>query len=135
MAAVAALSRALAAHVDDPDPGSDSSMLLECGFGPDRWFECLVAEEANRIVAFALFCRIFEAHTREKRLWLGDLCVAEDRRRDGIGHALVAAVKIRAAEWGCSAVDFDLARGNEVGRSFYRRLNAAVRVGIEPWRL
>src|ERR1700740_774585 len=108
IAAVTALSRALAAHVDDVDPGSDRSMLLECGFGPDLWVEFLVAEEANRIVAFALFCRIFEAHTREKRLWLGDLCVAEDRRRDGIGCALIAAVQARAAELGCARLTSSL---------------------------
>ena len=68
MAAVAELSRELAAHVNDPDPGSDASRLLDCGFGPDRWFECFVAEDGNRIVGFALFCRRFEAHTREKRV-------------------------------------------------------------------
>jgi hypothetical protein len=52
MVAVAELSRELAAHVDDPDPGSDASLLLNCGFGPDRWFEYLVAEDGNRIVGF-----------------------------------------------------------------------------------
>jgi GNAT superfamily N-acetyltransferase len=135
MAAVAELSRALAEHVNDPDPPSDPSLLLGCGFGPDRWFECLVAEDPDRIIGFALFCRRFEAHTREKRLWLGDLCVAHDRRRDGIGRALVATVQARAAELGCAAVDFELARGNEVGRSFYEHLNAVARNDIEPWRL
>jgi len=44
MAAVGELSRELAAHVGDPDPGHDASLLSECGFGPDGWFECLVAE-------------------------------------------------------------------------------------------
>jgi predicted N-acetyltransferase YhbS len=98
MAAVAELSRELAAHVNDPDPGPDAAMLLDCGFGPDRWFECLIAEDENRVVGFALFCRRFEAHTREKRLWLGDLCVTGVKRRDSIGHALIAAVQARAAE-------------------------------------
>ena len=135
MAAVAELSRELAAHVNDPDPGSDASLLLDCGFGPDRWFECFVAEDGNRIVGFALFCRRFEAHTREKRVWLSDLCVAEDRRRDGIGCALVAAVQARAAELSCAAVDFELARGNNLARSFYKYLKAVVCDGIETWRL
>src|SRR6516165_9264785 len=66
MTAVAALSRELAAQVGDPDPGSDPSLLLDSGFGHDRWFECFVAEEGNRIVGYALFCRRFEAHTRQK---------------------------------------------------------------------
>jgi hypothetical protein len=71
MAGTAELSRQLAAHVNDPDPSADASLLLECGFGPDRWFECLVAEDANRIVGFALFCRKFEAHTRDETAVVG----------------------------------------------------------------
>ena len=134
MVAVAELSRELAAHVDDPDPGSDASLLLNCGFGPDRWFECLVAEDGNRIVGFALFCRRFEAHTREKRVWLGDLCVARNQRRHGIGRALVAAVQARAAELGCAAVDLELARGNDVARSFYEHLKGVVCDETESWR-
>ena len=66
MAAIAELSRGLAAHVGDPDPGSDASLLSDSGFGHDRWFECFVAEEGSRIVGFVLFCRRFEAHTRQK---------------------------------------------------------------------
>jgi GNAT superfamily N-acetyltransferase len=135
MVAVVELSRELAAHVDDPDPGSDASLLLDCGFGPDRWFECLVAEDGNCIVGFALFCRRFEAHTREKRVWLGDLCVARNQRRRGMGRALVAAVQARAAELGCAAVDLELARGNDGARSFYEHLKVVMCNGIEPWRL
>jgi ribosomal protein S18 acetylase RimI-like enzyme len=67
----------------------------------------------------ALFCRRFEAHTRQKRLWLGDLCVAKDKRRDGIGRSLIAAVQTRAALRGCAAIDLELARGNDLARYFY----------------
>ena len=135
MTAVAALSRELAAQVGDPDPGSDPSLLLDSGFGHDRWFECFVAEEGNRIVGYALFCRRFEAHTREKRLWLGDVFVTENQRRDGIGRALLAAVQARATELDCTAIDFEIGRGNHAARLFYEQLNGVVYEAIEPWRL
>ena len=135
MAAIAELSRGLAAHVGDPDPGSDASLLSDSGFGHDRWFECFVAEEGGRIVGFVLFCRRFEAHTRQKRLWLGDVYVIEDQRRDGIGQALMATVQARAAELGCTAIDFELARGNRAARLFYEHLNGAVYEAVEPWGL
>ena len=133
MAAIAELSRGLAAHVGDPDPGSDASLLSDSGFGHDRWFECFVAEEGGRIVGFVLFCRRFEAHTRQKRLWLGDVYVIEDQRRDGIGQALMATVQARAAELGCTAIDFELARGNRAARLFYEHLNGTVYEAVEPW--
>ncbi len=135
MVAIAELSRELAAHVTDRDPGSDAFLLSDCAFGPDRWFECLVAESANRVVGFAAFCRRFEAHTREKRMWVSDRWVARNQRRKGIGRALVAAVHARAAEVGCAAVDFELARGNDTARAFYKHLKAAICEEIEPWRL
>ena len=135
MAAVAELSRELAAHVGDNDPGSDASLLSDSGFGHDRWFECFVAEDDNRIVGFVLFCRRFEAHTRRKRLWLADIYVAESQRRDGIGRALVAAVQARAAELGCAAIDFELARENDAARVFYEHLDGEIYEAVEPWRL
>jgi GNAT superfamily N-acetyltransferase len=135
IAQIAELSRELAAHVNDPDPGSDTSVLLECVFGPDRWLECIVADRRGHIVGFAAFCRRFEAHTREKRLWVSDLWVARDQRREGIGRALVIAVQTRAVELGCAAIDFDLAQGNDTARAFYKHLDAVICDEIEPWRL
>jgi ribosomal protein S18 acetylase RimI-like enzyme len=134
-AAIAALSRELAAAVNDADPGPDASLLSRCGFGSDRWFECLVAEKEERVVGFALFCRRFEAHTREGRLWLGDLCVAADARRNGVARALVVAVQARAAELGCTAVDLELARDNHAARTFYERLGGTASDEVELWRL
>jgi len=83
----------------------------------------------------ALFCRRFEAHTRQKRLWLADIYVAESQRRDGIGRALVAVVQARAAELGCAAIDFELARENDAARMFYEHLDGVVYGAVEPWRL
>ncbi|MEQ9325677.1 MAG: GNAT family N-acetyltransferase, partial [Rhodospirillales bacterium] len=87
--AIAELSRILARHVEDSDPGPDATEILSAGFGPDRWFNCLLAEDLFRVVGFALYCRRFDAHTRTRRLWLADLVVAPDRQRLGIGRVLV----------------------------------------------
>jgi copper chaperone CopZ/GNAT superfamily N-acetyltransferase len=122
MPEVAELSRELAAHVGDPDPGADAKLLAECGFGPERWFECLIALVDARIVGYALYCRLFEAHTRAKRLWLGDLYVGQRARGIGVGRALVAALRKRAADLGCDAFSLELARGNDIARSFYESL-------------
>lgn len=124
MAVVAELSRGLAAHVFDPDPGADVALLSSCGFGTDRWFECLVAVAGTRIVGFATYGRIFEAHTREKRLWVGDLYVRREARRSGAGRALIAALRERAGALGCVGLTLELARGNNLARSFYEKLGA-----------
>jgi len=138
---IAELSRGLAAHVCDPDPGKDVALLSTCGLGADRWCECVVAVAARRIVGFATYSRIFEAHTREKRLWVGDLYVRQEARRGGAGRALFAALVERAEALGCAGITLELARGNDVARSFYAALGAkpsdqldVVRIPTVRWR-
>lgn len=66
---------------------------------------------------------------------VSDLCVAKDKRGDGIGRSLIAAVQTRAAELGCAALDLELAHGNDLARSFYENVNAVICDGIEPLRI
>ena len=73
--AVVAMAAELAAALEDPTPDLDAARFVRDGFGPDRWFECLIAEIDGEPVGFALICRGFEAHTGKRRLWLGDLYV------------------------------------------------------------
>ncbi len=53
--------------VNDPDLGSDASLLSNSAFGPGRWSECFVAENTKNVL-LAASCRRLKAHTREKRL-------------------------------------------------------------------
>jgi GNAT superfamily N-acetyltransferase len=122
---VVAMAAELAAAVEDPAPDFDAARFVRDGFGPDRWFECLVVEIGGEAsVGYALICRGFEAHTGKRRLWLGDLYVRAAARRGGAGRALMAAVASRALDLDCEAVYWELWRPNALGRAFYERLDA-----------
>ena len=123
-AAIAQLSRELAEHLADPDPGADDRLFLELGFGADRWFDCLVAEREGEIAGFALYCRRFEAHTRTKKLYLADLVVAKRCRGEGVGEKLIEALRAEAAALGCASIAFDLWVENKSARGFYERIGA-----------
>lgn len=123
-AAVVAMACALAAAVGDPAPRLTEADLIRDGSGPQRWFDCLVAEVAGRVVAYALMCKGFEAHTARKRLWLGDLYVEPDARRNGVGRALMTAVARHALQLGCDAVHWELWRMNSAGAAFYQKFQA-----------
>ncbi|MEP0706643.1 GNAT family N-acetyltransferase [Parvibaculum sp.] len=123
-AAIAQLSRELAEHLSDPDPGADDALLLELGFGGERWFECLVAETEKEIVGYALYCRRFEAHTRARKIYLADLAVAKRRRGEGVGEKLIQALHEKAAELGCIAIVLDLWVENATARAFYEKIGA-----------
>jgi GNAT superfamily N-acetyltransferase len=122
--AVLAMARALAAAVDEPEPQLTPANLIRDGTGSARWFDCLVVETDGRLVGYALLCKGFEAHTAKRRLWIGDLYVAPDARRRGVGRALMAAVARHALALGCDAVYWELWRMNSAGEAFYRRLHA-----------
>jgi GNAT superfamily N-acetyltransferase len=110
--------------VGDTQPNLAQSDLIRDGIGPERWFDCLVAEVSGRLGGYVLMCKGFEAHTGSRRLWLGDFYVRPHARRSGVGSALMIAVAHHALQLGCEAVYWELWRMNVVGDAFYRRLRA-----------
>jgi ribosomal protein S18 acetylase RimI-like enzyme len=122
--AIAALARALALHVSDPDPGEDPSALVATCFSDDAWCECVVAEISGEVVGYASYSRRYDPHARERTLWLSDLAVADRHRGLGLGRALIDAVARRAAELGAGAVAFEVWNENASALSFYDRIGA-----------
>lgn len=134
-AAVAEMARELAAVLDDPEPALDPNDLVRDGTGPERWFDCLVAEVDGRLIGYAMVCRSYEAHMAKRRLWLSDLYVRAHARRTGAGRALMLAVARLAMAQGCEAVYWDLWRLNRVGKAFYESLGAVEDVDLAIWRV
>lgn len=134
-AAVAEMARELAAVLNDPEPALDPSDLLRDGIGPERWFDCLVAEVGGRLIGYAMVCRGYEAHMAKRRLWLSDLYVQAHARRTGAGCALMRAVARLAMAQGCGAVSWDLWRLNRVGKAFYESLGAVEDGDLAIWRV
>jgi GNAT superfamily N-acetyltransferase len=132
---VVAMARELAAAVGDPEPRLAAADFIHDGSGPERWFDCLVAEVAGRLVAYALVCKSFEAHTARKRLWIGDFYVRPDARRGGVGRALMTAIARHALQLGCDAVYWELWRLNSAGEAFYRSLGAEDAVDLKVMHL
>ena len=133
------LARALARHVEDPDPGGSTDEVLATASGSHPWFECLVAEVNGGILGFVSFCRRFELHLLRRSLWIGDLFTVEDARSRGIGHALLAAVARHGLALGCDSVVLEVWRHNTLALAFYERLGAhrmddCVILSLEPQR-
>lgn len=133
--AIAQLARELADHVADPDPGTDTEELLNLGFGDGRWFDCVVAEIGSEIVGFALYCKRFEAHTRSRKLWLGDLVIAKRHRNRGIGEMLVDTLRKEAIALGCDGIVLELWVNNTMGRDFYVKMGATLDNELDVYSL
>jgi GNAT superfamily N-acetyltransferase len=133
--ALAEMARELAAALDDPDPILDPGDLVRDGAGPERWFDCLVAEVGGRLIGYAMVCRGYEAHIGKRRLWLSDLYVRAHARRTGAGRALMRAVARLAMAQRCDALYWDLWRLNRVGKGFYESLGAVEDGDLAIWRV
>jgi GNAT superfamily N-acetyltransferase len=129
------MARELAAALADPEPALDPNDLMRDGTGPDRWFDCLVAEVDSRLIGYAMVCRGYEAHIGKRRLWLSDLYVRPHARRTGAGRALMAAVAHLAMAQRCEAVYWDLWRLNRLGKAFYENLGAVEIGDLAIWHV
>jgi len=76
----------------------------------------LVAEEEGRLVG------VIMGAWDGRRGWLHHLAVAPNRRRQGVGRALVRTVEGRLRERGCLKVNLLVFRENESARRFYESL-------------
>lgn len=121
------LVRALAEYEKEPLAGVKITpdIVRRDGFGPQRKFEALIAEDAGHAAGFALFFPNYSTWEGRAGLYIEDLFVREEARGRGLGRALMTAVAAIAQARGCSRIDLNVLDWNPT-RDFYHR------VGVQP---
>ena len=102
-------------------------VLLEQGFRrspPD--FHCLLAEEGSRMVGFLVYYFVPFTYRAKPNLIVKELYIADQHRSRGIGRQLMKAVARQAQEAGCGVIKWWVARWNQRGMEFYKRLGATI---------
>jgi GNAT superfamily N-acetyltransferase len=98
--------------------------LAENLFGPHRYAETLIAEEADAPVGFALFFHNFSTFLALPGVYLEDLFVVPEHRGRGVGRALLRELARVALERGCGRLEWSVLNWNRDAISFYERLGA-----------
>jgi GNAT superfamily N-acetyltransferase len=101
-------------------------------FGDKPVAECLVADEAGELVAFALFFTNFSTFLAKPGLYLEDLYVQPAHRGTGLGKALLERLGRLAAERGCGRFEWSVLDWNERAIAFYESIGATV---LPDWRI
>ncbi|HZD50738.1 MAG TPA: GNAT family N-acetyltransferase [Silvibacterium sp.] len=104
--------------------------LLRDGFGPERYYECLIAKQDGEPAGFALFFPIYSTW-RGRSLHLEDLFVRPRFHGHGIGKALLLRVAAIAVERGCARLQWDVLSWNQPAIDFYLSLDAVM---LDDWR-
>ncbi len=112
----------------------DAELLEETLF--DRGVaEALIAEEGDEAIGYAIYFDTFSSFECRPGIWLEDLYVRPERRRSGIGRAVLERVAAIALERGCARLEWVALDWNTPALSFYDGLGAARVEGWETLRL
>jgi GNAT superfamily N-acetyltransferase len=89
-------------------------------------FHCLIAEEGDELVGFLVYYFIPFTYRAKPNLIIKELYIAGPHRSKGAGKLLMKAVAKEAAQSGCGMIKWWVAKWNERGIEFYKRLGAKI---------
>lgn len=123
-AAIARMTAGFTADEAPPGKPISAAQVRALGFGPRRLFEVLVAVEAGKLVGYALIYPGYDPSTSMRGLHLQDLFVVRERRRVGVGRALMAAVATQCVRKKAAWFTWFVLRTNTRAQRFYKALGA-----------
>lgn len=106
--------------------------LQEHLFGSRRYVEAILAESQSQAVGFALFFHNYSTFLTKPGIYLEDLFVLPEYRRQGIGKALLTKVAQIAVERDCGRLEWSVLDWNESAQAFYRSMGASI---LDDWRI
>ena len=131
-AQILAFIRALAAYERAPHAAiATEADLLRDGFGPNRLFFCLIAEQDGQPAGFALYFFSYSTWMGRPGIYLEDIFVLPEFRGLGIGKALLKRVAAIAVEKNCPRLHWEVLDWNTPAIDFYRAAGAEFQ---DDWR-
>jgi GNAT superfamily N-acetyltransferase len=123
----------LAEYEQLTDRVTGNSELLRSHLFSDRpYAESIVAELDHRVVGFGLFFHTYSTFLTQPGLYLEDVFVLPEYRRQGIGKALMMSVAKIANERGCGRLEWSVLDWNQPAIDFYQSLGATI---LPDWKI
>jgi GNAT superfamily N-acetyltransferase len=124
----------------DYERASDSVVATESDlraslFGPAPAVWCHLAEIDGDVVGFALWFRNFSTWLGVPGIYLEDLYVRPEARKNGLGKALLVHLVEIARDRGYGRVEWSVLDWNTSAQGFYRSLGATPNDEWTVWRL
>lgn len=101
-------------------------------FSSPQYIEAILAEYPGKVVGFALFFANYSTFLTKPGIYLEDLFVLPEYRRQGIGKALLAKVAEIAVERNCGRLEWSVLDWNQSAQAFYRQMGANI---LDDWRI
>lgn len=110
----------------------NAEALQEDLFGTRPYVEAIIVEYAGQAVGFALFFNNYSTFLTQPGIYLEDLFVLPEYRRQGIGKVMLTYLANLAVERGCGRLEWSVLDWNEPAIAFYRRMGASI---LDDWRI
>lgn len=110
----------------------NAQALKEHLFGERKYIEAILAEVAGKAAGFALFFHNYSTFLTKPGIYLEDLFVLPEYRRQGIGKALLTKLAKIAVERNCGRLEWSVLDWNVSAQEFYRSMGADI---LEDWRI
>jgi GNAT superfamily N-acetyltransferase len=112
----------LATYEDAPDAVTATPQsLARDGFGKDPQFAALIAERSGTPVGFALYTFNYSVWTAARGIFIEDIWVVPQERRNGVARALMRALAQECVAKGYKRIDLNVLDWNPA-RGFYEKL-------------
>ncbi|NEO38405.1 MAG: GNAT family N-acetyltransferase [Moorea sp. SIOASIH] len=106
--------------------------LKEHLFGPRIYAEAILAQRDDKAVGFALFFYNYSTFMIKPVMYLGDLFVLPEYRRQGIAKALIRYLAKLAISRDCGRLELSVLDWNSSAIAFYKSLGASI---LDEWRI
>ena len=110
----------------------NADALHEHLFGSRPYAEAILAEYRGQAVGFALFFHNYSTFLTQPGIYLEDLFVLPEYRRQGIGKAILTYLAHLAVARGCGRLEWSVLDWNEPAIAFYRYMGALI---LDDWRI
>ncbi|MFN7661672.1 MAG: GNAT family N-acetyltransferase [Dolichospermum sp.] len=101
-------------------------------FGSPKYVDAIIAEIDGQAVGFAIFFHNYSTFLTKPGIYLEDIFVSPEYRRQGIGKALLTKVAQIAVERDCGRLEWSVVDWNGSAQEFYRNMGADI---LEDWRI
>ena len=110
----------------------NAEALKEHLFGSPKYVDAILAELEGKAVGFAIFFHNYSTFLTKPGIYLEDIFVSPEYRRQGIGKALLMRVAQIAVERDCGRLEWSVLDWNVSAQTFYRNMGADI---LEDWRI
>jgi ribosomal protein S18 acetylase RimI-like enzyme len=104
--------------------------LSDILFGDEPFAKCLVAEDEDKLAAYAIFYPNFATFRGQLGIYLEDLYISPEHRGQGIGEKMLREIAKIAVARGLERIDFQVLDWNKPAIDFYVK-HGAVRDDTE----